>query len=92
MKKNNLKIRNVKNFSVKLACTVLSRDEFGDIYQYYYFIGSSATPLKVDNLCDCRVFYRIGSYSSIVCMYPDVTYEYWSNLPSFVCVEDVMEI
>lgn len=92
MEKKSLKARKVKSFNVKLLCVVLSRSEFSHIHQYYYFVGSSTSRRKSDNAFNTRAFYRIGSYTSMECLYPDLSFEDWNNLPSFVCVEDIMHL
>lgn len=45
---NSEKRNKVKNFSVSLTCTILSRSEFNLVSRYYHFVGSSYTPRKVD--------------------------------------------
>ena len=89
MKANILKRNKVKNFSISLTCTVLSRSEFEIVSRYYHFISTSFTPRKVDMAYNCRSFYQIGSYNSLKFIYSDFTFENYISLPRFICVECV---
>lgn len=86
---NSVKRNKVKNFSVSLTCTILSRSEFDRIYRYYDRIGSSCTARKVDMGYNIRLFYKVCSYTSLRSLYYDITYGEYLKLPRFVCVESV---
>lgn len=87
MEANILKRNKVKNFSISLTCTVLSRSEFELVSRYYHFVSTSLTPRKDYMAYNCRSFYQIGSYNSLKFFYSDFTFEDYISLPRFICVE-----
>lgn len=86
---NSEKRNKVKDFSISLTCTILSRSEFDLVSRYYNFVSSSCKPRKVDMLYNCRSFYQKGSYNSLKFLYSNFTFEEYISLPRFICVECV---